>query len=40
MKTAITPREQKRLNDAPYGTIGSVVETEWGYLFNIKQMPS
>ena len=23
-----------------YGSIGSVVKTEWGYLFNICQRPS
>jgi hypothetical protein len=27
----------KNRDEKPYGSIGGMVKTEWGYLFNIKQ---
>lgn len=33
-------RKQEKDNGKPYGYIASFVKTEWGYLPNVKQMPS
>ena len=33
-------RTQGKDDGKPYGYIASFVETEWGYLPNVKQMPS
>lgn len=35
-----TPTRRQHIDDAPYGSIGGVVHTEWGIVFNIKQKPS
>jgi hypothetical protein len=33
-------KEKRAKRVEPYGTIGGIVNTEWGTFFNIKQKPS
>ena len=39
-QTNIVPRKREKYDEKPYGHIAGVVKTEWGYMFNVKQMPS
>jgi hypothetical protein len=39
-QTSIIPRKREKYDEKPYGHIAGVVKTEWGYMFNVKQMPS